>query len=233
MGRRRPGPPHHYRSLGQSPLTQGLEDPGREVLPEAGGGAYPFPVAPGLALLLFAIPAFAQVAAPVAPPPFVPNMLSAVSVSLQAQPFYGSMLLNAVDFHLNRTAYMPDAPLAAYLKQEILGPAATPKAAAAFVQRLGTEPLTEHRAAALLIANSKARPDQFREVLRGLECLKPGLGRALQARLGGTLQLEGANVVYNRNGELETLYIIEEPVVAEPEPVSRRVAEDLDSTAQS
>ncbi|MBI5200311.1 MAG: hypothetical protein HY925_01885, partial [Elusimicrobia bacterium] len=69
---------------------------------------------PGLALLFAALPAFAQVAqVPAVVPPFVPNMLSAVSVSLQAQPFYGSMLLNAVDYHLNRTAYLPDPKLAA------------------------------------------------------------------------------------------------------------------------
>lgn len=162
-------------------------------------------MAPGLALLLLPLPVLAQRAAP-APPPFVPNMLAAMSVSLQAQPFYGSMLLNSVDFQLKQIAYMPEARAAVYLKQEILGGSASPKDAASFVKRLGSEPLAQRQAGALLVANSKARPDQFRELLEGLERLRPGLGRALQARLDGSFQIPAAGAIYNRRGELETLF---------------------------
>ncbi len=42
---------------------------------------------------------------------------------------------------------------------------------------LGREPLETTKAAALLLAEALTRPEQFREVLDGLEALKPGVGR--------------------------------------------------------
>ncbi|MBI5202464.1 MAG: hypothetical protein HY925_12810, partial [Elusimicrobia bacterium] len=54
--------------------------------------------------------------------------------------------------------------------------------------------------------NSKARPDQFRELLTGLEKLKPGLGKALQARLGGILVPDQSLAIYNRHGGLDQLF---------------------------
>ncbi|MBI4347296.1 MAG: hypothetical protein HY553_10605 [Elusimicrobia bacterium] len=174
----------------------------------------------GLALALgLALPARAQQAAV----PFVPNFLSAVSASFAGQPFYGSMLLNAFEFHLKQVGAMTEPKAAAYLKAEILGGAATPKDARTFAASLRRGPLGEHRAAALLLANAAARPDQFREVLDGLENIRPGLGRAVQGRLaaggeasgalaaklrrlGSTFKPHGDGAIYDRHGELQTLF---------------------------
>jgi hypothetical protein len=49
-------------------------------------------------------------------------------------------------------------------------------------EALGAEPMEPPRAAALLLAQAIARPEQFLEVLGGLEARQPGLG-AHTARL--------------------------------------------------
>lgn len=100
--------------------------------------------------------------------------LQTVDLALQQDPFYGSRLLDAFDLHLRSVTAMT-APRAVgdYLAVEVVG-ASTPAAVKA---RLGKEPLDPRKAAALLLAHALSRPDQFREVLDGLESRKAGLGK--------------------------------------------------------
>src|SRR5438552_3695386 len=93
-----------------------------------------------------AAPALAQTVAE-AGAPFVPNMVAAVSRSFEGNPFYGSMLINAFDFHLRQVAPLAPAQAAAYLKTEILGSGKAAVAVSRFNERLGQAPLEEHRAA--------------------------------------------------------------------------------------
>lgn len=154
--------------------------------------------------------------------PFVSSMLSAVSQSLAAQPFYGSMLLNSFDFHLRQAAGMSEPQAAAYLKTEIEGLGRDKQALAKVAKDLGKGPVAEHRAGAILLANAASRPDQFRELADGLEGLKSGLGKAIAARLaaakeeGGTFSRVLRRVpvpspsaglaIYDRRGQLEALF---------------------------
>lgn len=72
------------------------------------------------------------------------------------------------------------------------------------------------------LANAVSRPDQFQEVVDGLERLKPGLGQATLKRLaaakeegGGfarvlkrvpAIRADPGPSIYNRRGELEALF---------------------------
>jgi hypothetical protein len=126
-------------------------------------------------LLLLTTGAWGQpvrVAAPAAR--FPSDFVRSVQLSLAKEPFYGSQLLNGLGRHLQQVVPMPKAEsVKLYLEAEV---AATPRAAQALKSSLGRESLEAERAAALLLANGLARPDQFRDVLEGLEAAKPGLG---------------------------------------------------------
>jgi hypothetical protein len=100
--------------------------------------------------------------------------LGSVSLSLQRDPLFGSRLLDSFQLHLRSIAAMT-APRAAasYLEGAVIG--AAPSAAAVKAE-LGVQPFETPRASALLIANALARPDQFNEILDGLEARKAGLG---------------------------------------------------------
>lgn len=148
--------------------------------------------------------------------------LGTVALSLQQDELYGSRLLDSFELHLRSVAAMT-APRAVgdYLAVAVVG-AGTPSVAA-LKATLGKEPMDSQRAAALLLAHALARPDQFHEVLEGLESQKAGLGKhtarllreadgrgdrrliaALRDR--GRKDPKGKNLVYDRFGNLDGLF---------------------------
>jgi hypothetical protein len=146
--------------------------------------------------------------------------LGTVSLSLASDPLYGSRLLDSFELHLRSVAAMT-SPRAVtdYLEVAVVG-ASSAKAVKA---ELGTAPMEPQRAAALLLAHALARPEQFHEVLDGLEARKPGLGKqtakllretsgrgdrrlisALRAR--GDVDPKGTALTYDRFGQLDRLF---------------------------
>ena len=138
-----------------------------------------------LLLLSFALPGSCQtpVVEARAASGFPADYLRSVSLSIAAQPFYASQLLHSFQAQLTAVAAIPAAPDAAkYLENAATGGKTS---LAAMRAAVGREPLAPEKASAILIANSLARPDQFREVMDGLETLKTGLGRHAAAALRG------------------------------------------------
>lgn len=148
--------------------------------------------------------------------------LGMVSRSLAADPFFGSRMLDSFDLHLRSVAAMT-APKAVrdYLEIAVVG--AGVSSPAALRASLGTEPMEPQRAAALLLAHALARPEQFREVLDGLEAQKAGLGkntakllreangrgdRGLLAvlRARGEVKPRGKELTYDRFGQLDRMF---------------------------
>ena len=151
--------------------------------------------------------------------------LDAVALSLAADSLYASRLLDGMQLHLRSLAAMT-SPLAvsAYLENAVMstlgvGREATLRLGAS----LGREPLAPPKASALLIANALARPEQFREVLDGLETLKPGLGkhaavilrevkgggdrRLIEAlRAAGQRVPQGRMLTYGSDGRLDRIF---------------------------
>ncbi|MBI2384541.1 MAG: hypothetical protein HYV14_00865 [Elusimicrobia bacterium] len=148
--------------------------------------------------------------------------LGMVSRSLAADPFFGSRLLDSFDLHLRSVAAMT-APRAVrdYLEIAVVG--AGVSSPAALRASLGKEPMEPQRASALLLAHALARPEQFREVLDGLETRKAGLGKntakllreadgrgdrsliaALRAR--GEVKPTGRESTYDRFGQLDKMF---------------------------
>jgi hypothetical protein len=146
--------------------------------------------------------------------------LGSISLSLAADPFYGSRLLDSFELHLRSVAAMtvPKA-VTDYLEVAVIG-ATTPGAVKA---SLGTEPIEPPRAAALLLAHALARPEQFQEVLEGLEARKAGLGKQTSRllretsgrgdrrlisilRARGALEPKGAALTYDRFGQLDRFF---------------------------
>lgn len=146
--------------------------------------------------------------------------LGTVSLSLAADPFYGSRLLDSFELHLRSVAAMT-VPRAVtdYLEVAVVG-AVSAKAVKA---SLGKAPMDPQRAAALMLAHALARPEQFYEVLDGLEARKAGLGKhtarllretsgrgdkrliaALRAR--GEVEPTGSALTYGRFGQLDRLF---------------------------
>ncbi|HEX4046829.1 MAG TPA: hypothetical protein VH309_03295 [Elusimicrobiota bacterium] len=100
--------------------------------------------------------------------------LGSFSLALQADPRYGSRLLDALDEHLQAVGVMTGPrEVADYLEQSA-GGSDGPQSLRG---ELGREPLNTEKAAALLLAEALSRPRQFREVLDGLESLESGAGR--------------------------------------------------------
>jgi hypothetical protein len=133
--------------------------------------------------LLFATALRAAPIAPVEAPAssFPADYVHSVSIALAAQPFYASYLLNSFQTQLSAVAALPAAPAAAaYLEKAATAGGVT---LAQLRGEIGRDALTPQTASALLIANSLTRPEQFREVMDGLETLKPGLGRHAAAAL--------------------------------------------------
>lgn len=100
--------------------------------------------------------------------------LGSVSLSCGADPFYGSRFLDAFQTHLQAvTGMTAPSAVVGYLEQAATAGQGLPSLRAV----LGSKPLDPPKASAILIANALSRPDQFREILDGLETLKPGMGR--------------------------------------------------------
>ena len=142
-------------------------------------------------LLLLSLSASAGPAGPVTgaarPTGFPGAFVGSVALSLQTQPLYGGMLLDSLDLHLRSVVSMrsPQA-VSNYLVDAVAGTVAEPKEAAARLREsLGREPLPAPRAAALLLANALSRPDQFEEILNGLETERAGLGKHAAGLLAG------------------------------------------------
>ena len=148
--------------------------------------------------------------------------LGTVGLSLAADPLYGSRLLDSFELHLRSVAAMT-APRAVtdYLEVAVVG--AGVSSARELKASLGREPMEPQRAAALLLAHALARPEQFREVLEGLEARKAGLGKhtakllreasgrgdrrlisVLRAR--GELAPRGMPLTYDRFGQLDRFF---------------------------
>lgn len=146
--------------------------------------------------------------------------LGSVSIGLASDNFYGSRLLDSFELHLRSVAAMTSPrAVADYLEVAVVG-ASTPKEVKA---ALGTQPIEPQRAAALMLAHALARPEQFHEVLEGLESRKAGLGKqtakllreasghgdrrllaALRAR--GEEDPKGTALTYDRFGQLDRMF---------------------------
>ena len=176
--------------------------------------------------------------------------LGTVSLSLAADPRYGSHLLDAFSMHLQAVSVMTSRPeVAAYLEQSATGDLDMKSLRAA----LGREALDAPKAAALLLADALSRPEQFREMLDGLERLKPGLGRHAAAMLRhanvtGSLELlealhdagtrvpQSPPLTYGSDARLDRLFDELEtgaaPSVSDRGPDGRSRAADLERPAQ-
>ena len=152
--------------------------------------------------------------------------LGSVGLSLAADPFYGSRLLDSFELHLRSVAAMT-APRAVtdYLEVAVIGAGVGTNVGSARALRasLGKEPMDPQRAAALMLAHSLARPEEFPELLDGLEAQKAGLGKhtakllreirgpgdrrliaALRAR--GEVKPKGTALTYDRFGQLDRIF---------------------------
>ena len=118
----------------------------------------------------------------VSPTGFPGAYLGTVELSLRSDPRYGSRLLDALDEHLQAVGVMTGPrEVADYLEQSAGGSDGVDSLRPA----LGREPLDTAKAAALLLADALSRPEQFRQVLDGLEGLKHGVGRHAAELLRG------------------------------------------------
>jgi hypothetical protein len=156
----------------------------------------------------------------VAPTGFPGAYLGSVSLSLAADPFYASRLLDSFSMHLQAISVMTAAPeVKAYLEQSAMGSTGLKP----LREALGRETLDAPKASALLLANALARPEQFREVMVGLEQMKPGLGKHTasmlrNANVTGSLPLlralqsagerdpEGTPLTYGPDGKIDLLF---------------------------
>ncbi len=152
--------------------------------------------------------------------------LGTVGLSLAADPLYGSRLLDSFELHLRSVAAMT-APRAVsdYLEVAVIGAGVGSSVGSAKALRsaLGKEPMDSQRAAALLLAQALARPEEFQEVVDGLEARKAGLGKhtakllretsgrgdrkliaALRAQ--GQMKPKGTALTYDRFGQLDRLF---------------------------
>jgi hypothetical protein len=122
---------------------------------------------------------------------FTGAYLDTVLLSLETDPRYGSRLLDALDTHLQAVGVMTSPQeVVDYLEQSAGGSEGVKSLRGA----LGREPLDTTKASALLLADALARPEQFREMLDGLESLKQGLGRHAADLVRRTLGARGKKV---------------------------------------
>lgn len=126
-----------------------------------------------LASRAFAGPSGADDPHAASPTGFPGAYLGSVQLALNDEARYGSRLLDALDEHLQAVCVMTSRrEVAGYLEQS-----AGSDGVASLRQALGREALDPLKAAALLLADALARPEQFREVLEGLESEQPGVGK--------------------------------------------------------
>ncbi|MDE2490691.1 MAG: hypothetical protein KGM24_07570 [Elusimicrobia bacterium] len=181
-------------------------------------------------LLAAALPLSGALAGPVGPAEpqaaaatgFPGAYLNTISLSLAADPLYGSRFLDAMTVHVQTVCGMTaPAAVSGYLASAATDGAGDLKGYLAPI--LGRKPLDPPKAAALLVAEALAKPDQFREVVEGLETLKPGLGRHAAAilraasglgaadliaalRSAGRAAPRGAPLTYGRDGRFDRLF---------------------------
>jgi hypothetical protein len=107
--------------------------------------------------------------------------LGSIQLALNDEARYGSRLLDALDEHLQALCVMTSQrEVAGYLEMS-----AGSDGVASLRHVLGREMLDPTKAAALLLAEALSRPEQFREVLDGLESEQPGVGRQAAKLLSG------------------------------------------------
>ena len=98
--------------------------------------------------------------------------LGSVSLALADEARYGSRLLDGLDIHLRAVCVMTSQrEVAGYLEMS-----AGADGVASLHHALGRETLDPTKASALLLAEALSRPEQFRQVLDGLESRQPGIG---------------------------------------------------------
>ena len=148
--------------------------------------------------------------------------LGTVGLSLQADALYGSRLLDSFEMHLRSVAAMTSPrAVADYLEIAVIG--AGVSSAKELRANLGLQRMEPQRAAALMLAHALARPEQFHEILDGLEVQKAGLGKQTakllreasgrgDRRLIAALRERGAvdpkvsAVTYDRFGQLDRMF---------------------------
>jgi hypothetical protein len=165
----------------------------------------------------------AQAAPLDAPSAFETHYVSAVQRSLDADPFFGSKLVQSFDLHIAAVAAFSDANAAGqYLAGQIAGTDKVPLARVA--TGLQTETLNESQAGAVLVAGALAAPRQFNVVASRLQVIKPGLGQklvdsfhtatdgaaprtanALQ-KAGQALRIQPTGLTYNSKGQWDTFF---------------------------
>ncbi|MFH2204147.1 MAG: hypothetical protein ABIJ96_13595 [Elusimicrobiota bacterium] len=112
--------------------------------------------------------------------PFVPAYVNSLAVSLSQQPFFAAEMLGNFATHLQKVATMTrPEQVGEYLQNAILHTGSGRTTAQKVTGGLGKKALEPDQAAALLLANSLARPDQFEEVLSGMERLRPVWGQRI------------------------------------------------------
>jgi|CXWL01.1.fsa_nt_gi hypothetical protein len=166
-----------------------------------------------------------------APTGFPGAYLSMISKALEADPAYGSRLLDSFELHLRIVAAMTSSyAVVDYFEVSVLG--AGESSRAELKNKLGSKPMETQRAAALLLAHAIARPEQFHEMLEGMEARKAGLGKnaavlmrelkgAGDKRMINALRAQGnkdpgpAALIAKRYAKLNKLF--DGPVDAQPE----------------
>lgn len=153
-----------------------------------------FPAAARAQLLLKA-PASAVSAAPSTG--FVPDYLTTLSKSMEQDPYFASRLLGGLDHHLEQVKPMTSPQhVADYLKDRITAGRKGIWATARVKAAIGTSAMDAEQASALLLANALARPDQFQEVLRGMERIRPSWGQHASHLLKDTGPAPGASPAF-------------------------------------
>jgi 8-oxo-dGTP pyrophosphatase MutT (NUDIX family) len=100
--------------------------------------------------------------------------LGSVGLAVNGDENYAVNFLDALALHVKAAAVMTSkAELSAYLDQTTMGVEGPRE----LKKKLGRERLAPTKAAALVLSDALIRPEQFREVVAGLEALKSGLGR--------------------------------------------------------
>ncbi len=148
--------------------------------------------------------------------------LSMVSLSMAEDPRFAPRLLDSFELHLRAVAAMTaKRALKDYLEMAVLG--AGVRSEPALRETLGAEPMEPQRAAALLLAHALSRPEQFREIVDGLEANRAGLGKQTAKllretsgpgdkklikilRKRGELKPRRRETAYDRYGPLEKLF---------------------------
>jgi len=126
-----------------------------------------------LASRAFAGPSGADDPHAASPTGFPGAYLGSIQLALNDEARYGSRLLDALETHLQALCVMTSQrEVAGYLEQS-----AGSDGVASLRHVLGREALDPTKAAALLLAEALSRPEQFREVIEGLESAQPGVGK--------------------------------------------------------